>query len=149
MRDPASSAISLDFPIQGYFFIPVFHAFFVFSLRFWHSQRESNSQLTLRRGLLYPFNYGSIMVVGMQSATCSRRAVCTLSFIVAYPRRLCKADVFIFPPPPHCFFSPVLYHTYFCFFIISASAFLLLYLCAILLFSFFPFFPLQQFVNKM
>ena len=27
--------------------------------RAWHSQRESNSQLTLRRGLLYPFNYGS------------------------------------------------------------------------------------------
>ena len=24
----------------------------------WHPQRESNSQLTLRRGLLYPFNYG-------------------------------------------------------------------------------------------
>ena len=28
---------------------------------FWHSQRESNSQLTLRRGLLYPFNYGSVV----------------------------------------------------------------------------------------
>jgi hypothetical protein len=27
---------------------------------FWHPRRESNSQLTLRRGLLYPFNYGGI-----------------------------------------------------------------------------------------
>ncbi len=26
----------------------------------WHPLRESNSQLTLRRGLLYPFNYGGI-----------------------------------------------------------------------------------------
>ena len=26
----------------------------------WHPQRESNSQLTLRRGLLYPFNYGGV-----------------------------------------------------------------------------------------
>ena len=26
--------------------------------RLWHPRRESNSQLTLRRGLLYPFNYG-------------------------------------------------------------------------------------------
>ena len=25
--------------------------------QFWHPWRESNSQLTLRRGLLYPFNY--------------------------------------------------------------------------------------------
>ena len=36
--------------------VPKKHAF----QRAWHSQRESNSQLTLRRGLLYPFNYGSI-----------------------------------------------------------------------------------------
>ena len=27
---------------------------------FWYSHRESNPELTLRRGLLYPFNYGSI-----------------------------------------------------------------------------------------
>ena len=27
----------------------------------WHPQRESNSQLTLRRGLLYPFNYGGVL----------------------------------------------------------------------------------------
>ena len=27
---------------------------------FWHPRRESNSQLTLRRGLLYPFNYGGV-----------------------------------------------------------------------------------------
>ena len=27
---------------------------------FWHPQRESNSQLPLRRGLLYPFNYAGI-----------------------------------------------------------------------------------------
>ena len=27
---------------------------------FWYPRRESNSQLTLRRGLLYPFNYGGI-----------------------------------------------------------------------------------------
>ena len=26
----------------------------------WYPRRESNSQLTLRRGLLYPFNYGGI-----------------------------------------------------------------------------------------
>lgn len=29
----------------------------------WHPLRESNSQLTLRRGLLYPFNYGSVLLV--------------------------------------------------------------------------------------
>ena len=28
---------------------------------FWYSRRESNPQLTLRRGLLYPFNYGSVL----------------------------------------------------------------------------------------
>ena len=30
---------------------------------FWYSRRESNPQLTLRRGLLYPFNYGSVYSV--------------------------------------------------------------------------------------
>ena len=29
-------------------------------LDFWHPQRESNSQLPLRRGLLYPFNYAGV-----------------------------------------------------------------------------------------
>ena len=28
---------------------------------FWYSRRESNPQRPLRRGLLYPFNYGSIL----------------------------------------------------------------------------------------
>ncbi len=28
---------------------------------FWCSRRESNPQLPLRRGLLYPFNYGSVI----------------------------------------------------------------------------------------
>lgn len=28
---------------------------------FWHSRRESNPELALRRGLLYPFNYGSLL----------------------------------------------------------------------------------------
>ena len=28
---------------------------------FWYSRRESNPQRPLRRGLLYPFNYGSII----------------------------------------------------------------------------------------
>ena len=31
-------------------------------LIFWHSHRESNPELALRRGLLYPFNYGSILL---------------------------------------------------------------------------------------
>ncbi len=31
------------------------------NLAIWHPQRESNSQLTLRRGLLYPFNYAGIL----------------------------------------------------------------------------------------
>ena len=30
---------------------------------FWHPQRESNPQLTLRRGLLYPFNYGGVLII--------------------------------------------------------------------------------------
>ena len=30
------------------------------TLRKWYSRRESNPQRPLRRGLLYPFNYGSI-----------------------------------------------------------------------------------------
>ena len=30
----------------------------------WHPRRESNSQLTLRRGLLYPFNYGGLCNCG-------------------------------------------------------------------------------------
>lgn len=29
---------------------------------FWYSRRESNPQRPLRRGLLYPFNYGSICI---------------------------------------------------------------------------------------
>ncbi len=29
----------------------------------WHPQRESNSQLPLRRGLLYPFNYAGVLIV--------------------------------------------------------------------------------------
>ena len=28
----------------------------------WYSRRESNPQLPLRRGLLYPFNYGSLFI---------------------------------------------------------------------------------------
>ena len=32
-------------------------------LPFWYSRRESNPQLPLRRGLLYPFNYGSLIIV--------------------------------------------------------------------------------------
>ena len=32
------------------------------TLTFWHPQRESNSQLTLMRGLLYPFNYEGIYI---------------------------------------------------------------------------------------
>ena len=30
-------------------------------LFFWYSRRESNPQRPLRRGLLYPFNYGSVL----------------------------------------------------------------------------------------
>lgn len=34
---------------------------FQFGLRlFWYPQRESNPQLPLRRGPLYPFNYGGV-----------------------------------------------------------------------------------------
>ena len=29
----------------------------------WHPQRESNPQLALRRGLLYPFNYAGVLEV--------------------------------------------------------------------------------------
>ena len=32
-----------------------------FPFGFWYSRRESNPQRPLRRGLLYPFNYGSIL----------------------------------------------------------------------------------------
>ena len=31
------------------------------TLRKWYSRRESNPQRPLRRGLLYPFNYGSVL----------------------------------------------------------------------------------------
>ena len=50
---------------------------------FWYSRRESNPQLTLRRGLLSPFNYGSIFNFSDTSQ---------LSKIEKYPCG-CKKDV--------------------------------------------------------
>lgn len=32
----------------------------------WYSRRESNPQRSLRRGLLYPFNYGSVNILNCQ-----------------------------------------------------------------------------------
>lgn len=34
-----------------------------YSVVYWHPRRESNSQFTLRRGGLYPFNYGGMTYI--------------------------------------------------------------------------------------
>ena len=41
---------------------------------FWHPQRESNPQLPLRRGLLYPFNYAGVArgIIPFLSVDCKR-----------------------------------------------------------------------------
>ncbi len=46
---------------------------FAKAVDFWHPQRESNSQLPLRRGLLYPFNYAGISYIIHHSFTKSKR----------------------------------------------------------------------------
>ena len=58
---------------------------------FWHPQRESNSQLPLRRGLLYPFNYAGVYLVLMRGLA--------RVYSIAYAEEICKREFCRSLPP--------------------------------------------------
>lgn len=56
---------------------------------FWRPQQESNLQLALRRGLLYPFNYGDVAIKA--DALCCANFQCWRGFhLVRSCLRLCE-----------------------------------------------------------
>ena len=56
------------------------------SVVFWYSRRESNPQRPLRRGLLYPFNYGSVYFVVFVCGTVALPCCIYVRYECAYLR---------------------------------------------------------------
>ena len=66
----------------------------------WYSRRESNPQRPLRRGLLYPFNYGSILNFIAQNEKERSKKFYTKIYTKFFPSRKKRRKYRAFAPKP-------------------------------------------------